>query len=155
MVEDDKHVADTEDRKNALEEYIYDMRGKIEDRYADFASEEEKSKFRTMLDEAEDWLYGEGEDATKAQYVAKYEDLQSLGGVIKGRYLQAENEKREAELRKKQEEEQRIAEQKAAAELAAKQAEKAANGGDDMQVDGESEQQEPKADNDSEMKDVD
>jgi len=49
----DKLIADTEDRKNALEEYIYDMRGKLEDIYADYASEDEKAKFRTMLDDAE------------------------------------------------------------------------------------------------------
>lgn len=49
----DKLVADTEDRKNALEEYIYDMRGKLDDMYADYASEDEKTKLRAMLDEAE------------------------------------------------------------------------------------------------------
>ena len=49
----DKLIADTEDRKNALEEYIYDMRGKLDEIYAEYASEEEKAKFRTMLDNAE------------------------------------------------------------------------------------------------------
>ena len=49
----DKLVADTEDRKNALEEYIYDTRGKLDDLYAEYASEEEKTKFRAMLDAAE------------------------------------------------------------------------------------------------------
>jgi heat shock 70kDa protein 4 len=49
----DKLIADTEDRKNALEEYIYDTRGKLDDIYASYASEEEKTKFRAMLDAAE------------------------------------------------------------------------------------------------------
>lgn len=49
----DKLIADTEDRKNALEEYIYDMRGKLDGLYAEYASEEEKTKFRAMLDAAE------------------------------------------------------------------------------------------------------
>ena len=49
----DKLVADTEDRKNALEEYIYDTRGKLDDIYAEYASEEEKAKLREMLDAAE------------------------------------------------------------------------------------------------------
>ncbi|KAK9349269.1 heat shock protein 70 family [Lipomyces starkeyi] len=159
MVEDDKHVADTEDRKNALEEYIYDMRGKIDDRYADFASDEEKSKFRTMLDAAEDWLYDEGEDATKSQYIAKYDELNAVGGVIKGRYLQAEQEKREAEQRKRDEEQRRIQEEKeaaAAAAFAAAQKEKAEKEGEGegMQVDGEEPSVEEPA-VDSEMKDVD
>jgi heat shock protein 4 len=49
----DKLIADTEDRKNALEEYIYDTRGKLDDMYANYASEDEKTKFREMLDAAE------------------------------------------------------------------------------------------------------
>lgn len=53
LVTQDKLVADTEDRKNALEEYIYEIRGKIDDLYASFASEEEKSKIRKIMDEAE------------------------------------------------------------------------------------------------------
>jgi heat shock 70kDa protein 4 len=53
MTTADKLVADTEDRKNALEEYIYDTRGKLDDIYAEYASEEEKTKFREMLDSAE------------------------------------------------------------------------------------------------------
>lgn len=53
MVTQDKLVADTEDRKNALEEYIYDIRGKIDDLYAPFASEEERAKIRRIMDDAE------------------------------------------------------------------------------------------------------
>jgi hypothetical protein len=49
----DKLIADTEDRKNALEEYIYDTRGKLDDLYAEYAPEDEKKKFRAMLDAAE------------------------------------------------------------------------------------------------------
>jgi len=49
----DKLIADTEDRKNALEEYIYDTRGKLDDIYAEYASEEEKVKLHAMLDAAE------------------------------------------------------------------------------------------------------
>ncbi|EGW35297.1 heat shock protein of HSP70 family, partial [Spathaspora passalidarum NRRL Y-27907] len=49
MVMEDKLVADTEDRKNALEEYIYDLRGKLDDQYSEFASPEEKEKLSGML----------------------------------------------------------------------------------------------------------
>ncbi len=44
MIMEDKLVADTEDRKNALEEYIYELRGKLDEQYKDFASDEEKEK---------------------------------------------------------------------------------------------------------------
>jgi heat shock protein 4 len=53
MFMEDKLVADTEDRKNALEEYIYESRTKIDDVYAPFSSDDEKSKIRKILDEAE------------------------------------------------------------------------------------------------------
>lgn len=49
MAVEDKLVADTEDKKNALEEYIYELRGKIDDVYSDFASEDEKTKLRNLL----------------------------------------------------------------------------------------------------------
>lgn len=105
---EDKLVADTEDRKNALEEYIYDLRGKLEDRYKDFASDEEKSKLTEMLLKTEDWLYDEGYDSTKAKYIARYEELASIGNLIKGRYLAKEEEKKQA-LREQQEAKQAAA----------------------------------------------
>ncbi|EDK36488.1 hypothetical protein PGUG_00586 [Meyerozyma guilliermondii ATCC 6260] len=108
MVVEDKLVADTEDKKNALEEYIYELRGKLDDQYKDFASDQEKEKLTGMLMKAEDWLYDEGDDSTKAKYVAKYEELASLGNLIRGRYLANEEEKKQA-LRQKQEQAQAAA----------------------------------------------
>ena len=49
MWADDKLVADTEEKKNELETYIYDLRNKLDDKYAEFASEEEKEKIREKL----------------------------------------------------------------------------------------------------------
>ncbi|AAS54702.1 AGR212Wp [Eremothecium gossypii ATCC 10895] len=98
----DKLVAETEDRKNTLEEYVYTLRGKLDEEYAAFASDEEKTKLKDMLAKAEEWLYDEGYDSTKAKYIAKYEELASLGNVIRGRYMAKEEEKRQA-LRAKQE----------------------------------------------------
>lgn len=96
MVAQDKLVAETEDRKNALEEYIYSLRSKLEEEYSPFASESEKTKLQGMLSKAEDWLYDEGDDSTKAKYIAKYEELAMLGNMIRGRYLQAQEEKKQA-----------------------------------------------------------
>ncbi|PPQ81030.1 hypothetical protein CVT24_013291 [Panaeolus cyanescens] len=88
----DKLVMDTEDRKNALEEYVYDMRGKLDERYNAFAKPEEKSALMAALQEAEDWLYSEeGEDATKSAYVAKIDALRALGDPISFRYKQVDD----------------------------------------------------------------
>ena len=53
MYMEDKLVSDTEDKKNELESYIYELRGKIDDQYADFASEEEKTKLKEKLEQSE------------------------------------------------------------------------------------------------------
>ncbi|KAK6457642.1 heat shock protein of HSP70 family [Scheffersomyces xylosifermentans] len=122
LVMEDKLVADTEERKNALEEYIYDLRGKLDDKYKDFASDSEKETLTALLTKTEDWLYDEGYDSTKAKYIAKYEELASKGNLIKGRYLQKEEEKKQA-IRQKQEAKQAafMAEKLAASRQAAKE----------------------------------
>ena len=53
MIMEDKLVADTEDKKNELESLIYELRGKIEDVYAEFANEDEKAKLREKLEQIE------------------------------------------------------------------------------------------------------
>ena len=53
MFMEDKLVADTEDKKNELESFIYELRGKIDDQYSDFASEQEKEKVKAKLESSE------------------------------------------------------------------------------------------------------
>jgi heat shock 70kDa protein 4 len=53
MIAEDKLVADTEDKKNELESFIYEMRGHIDDKYAEFASDEEKEKIRCKCTDTE------------------------------------------------------------------------------------------------------
>ncbi|KAJ7678243.1 heat shock protein 70 family [Mycena polygramma] len=87
----DKLVMDTEDRKNALEEYVYDMRAKLDERYLPFVQPEEKSKLLVALQEAEEWLYTEeGEDATKSAYVSRLDALKVLGDPVSFRYYESE-----------------------------------------------------------------
>jgi heat shock protein 4 len=53
MFMEDKLVADTEDKKNELESYIYELRGKIDNQYAEFANEDEKAKLKEKLEKVE------------------------------------------------------------------------------------------------------
>ena len=53
MFMEDKLVADTEDKKNELESYIYELRSKIDDQYSEFANDEEKSKLKEKLEQSE------------------------------------------------------------------------------------------------------
>lgn len=136
LVVADKLVADTEDRKNALEEYIYELRGKLDDQYAKFASDAEKEKLTALLLKTEDWLYDDGYDSTKAKYIAKYEELASIGNLIKGRY-QADQEEKKQAIRQKQEAAQMaaMAEKMAAAREASKGGETAETKSDEMDLD--------------------
>jgi heat shock protein 4 len=95
MAMEDKLVADTEDRKNALEEYIYDLRNKLDDAWSKFANDSEKTRIREMTDAAEEWLYGDGDDASKAAYIQKYEEIRGVAGIINQRAFDFEEERRQ------------------------------------------------------------
>lgn len=53
MFMEDKLVADTEDKKNELESYIYELRSKIDEQYAEFANDDEKAKLKEKLEQSE------------------------------------------------------------------------------------------------------
>lgn len=101
MYTGDKLVSETEDRKNALEEYVYDTRDKLEGAFVPFVTPEVKQKLLTALQQAEDWLYSEeGEDASKSQYVSRLEELTVIGNPIKFRQREFEDRPRaERQLR--------------------------------------------------------
>ncbi|KAK2011218.1 hsp70-like protein [Colletotrichum eremochloae] len=114
MVMEDKLVADTEEKKNELETFIYDLRNKLDDQYAEFASDEEKTKIKEKLEQTEDWLYDEGDDTTKAVYIAKIDEIRAMAGPIIQRHFD------------KVEEERRLVQERVDAEKAAKRAEEEA-----------------------------
>ncbi|KIV83892.1 hypothetical protein PV11_05880 [Exophiala sideris] len=121
MYMEDKLVTDTEDKKNELEAYIYELRGKIDDVYSEFANEQEKEKIRDKLEKTEDWLYEDGEDASKAQYVAKMDEIRFVAGPVIQRY----NDKIEGERQAAQQKQEEEAARKRAELEAKKKAEEA------------------------------
>ncbi|KAG6041664.1 Heat shock protein hsp88, partial [Claviceps citrina] len=138
MILEDKVVADTEEKKNELETYIYDLRAKLDEQYAEFTNEEEKASIKSQLEAAEDWLYDEGDDASKGVYVAKLDELRALAGPI----VQHHFEKVEAE--------RVAAQERAAAEQAAKKAAQ-----EEAREVPETEKATPPNGGDQEMKDAD
>ncbi|KAL8412295.1 hypothetical protein RB596_001502 [Gaeumannomyces avenae] len=96
MAAEDKLVADTEEKKNELETYIYDVRNKLDDQYAEFASDDEKDKLRAKLTTTEDWLYDEGDDATKAVYIQKMDEIRAMAGPIVQRHFDKVESERQA-----------------------------------------------------------
>ncbi|PSN71397.1 heat shock protein Hsp88 [Corynespora cassiicola Philippines] len=103
MIMEDKLVQDTEHQKNELESYIYELKDKIIGVYAEFANDDEKARLNAKLETIEDWLYEDGEDASKAQYVSKMEEIRSISGPIVQRYNDKVEEERSAVLKKQQE----------------------------------------------------
>ncbi|KAF2010365.1 heat shock protein Hsp88 [Aaosphaeria arxii CBS 175.79] len=103
MIMEDKLVADTENQKNELEAFIYELKDKITSTYSEFASDDEKSRLSTKLDTIEDWLYEDGDDASKNQYVSKMEEIRSIAGPIIQRYNDKIEEQRQSVLKKQQE----------------------------------------------------
>jgi heat shock protein 4 len=83
MYASDRLVIDTADKRNALEEYVYETRSKLEMAWTEFVIDSERVTFMKSLNEMEDWLYGEeGESATKSLFVEKLESLTNIGHPI-------------------------------------------------------------------------
>lgn len=95
----DELVFKIQNKRNEIEEYLYDFRSKLDDIYAPFVSEKEKEELSALLLRTEDWLY-DNEEASLGKFTAKYEELASKGNLVRGRYLQAQNDK-QAEAEKK------------------------------------------------------
>jgi len=87
----DKLVTDTLDRMNALEEYIYNMRERLDGTYAPFVQPAEKEALFKILQESENWLYSdEGQESTKSAYVTRLDAAKKLGDPIAARHKEFE-----------------------------------------------------------------
>merc|ERR1711881_620469 len=63
-----------------------------------------KEKIRSKCTDTEDWLYEDGEDATKAVYIAKIEEVRSVAALVIQRYQDKLEEERQARIKKEEEE---------------------------------------------------
>jgi len=75
----------TGEARNSLESYSYDAQSKLQydfSEWSEFATEEEKTKLLSLVDETLAWLYGEGAEGTKDQFQNKLNELQVIGDPI-------------------------------------------------------------------------
>jgi len=91
MNNSDRAEADRLTAKNSVEEYIYDIRGKLCEELEDFMVEEDRNSFTLELEDAENWLYEEGEYAEKATYSEKLATLKKKGEAVKKRRQEFED----------------------------------------------------------------
>lgn len=67
MIASDKQEKERADSRNALEEYVYELRGKMqsEDDLGPYILESDRDIIVRQLDDMETWLYEDGEDCNK------------------------------------------------------------------------------------------
>ncbi|CCX05166.1 heat shock protein 70 family [Pyronema domesticum] len=93
MANEDKLVSETENAKNQLEEYIYSCRSKLYGEWEEITTEAERENLSKTLSEAEDWLYDEGDDTTKARYQLREEELRFIFQPLQQKYNDKKNPK--------------------------------------------------------------
>jgi len=90
MNNQDRNEADRLTAKNSVEEYIYDIRGKLCEELEEFMIEEDRNKYSLELEDAENWLYEDGEFCDKPEYQKKLNELQVKGEAAKRRRYEFE-----------------------------------------------------------------
>lgn len=90
MIAADTLAIETAESKNALESYVYSTRSALQTSLAPFSTDSERAPLLQMLDDTENWLYGDGEDVTKSVYSGKLAELKKLGDPISLRGKEAE-----------------------------------------------------------------
>jgi heat shock protein len=93
MITNDCHEKERVDARNALEEFVYDMRDKLHEdsQLAAYVAETERQKICDELNGIENWLYEEGEDCERQTYRDKLQSLQDRTNPIKTRCYEHEN----------------------------------------------------------------
>merc|ERR1712001_223734 len=89
----DLQESDRLNAKNSVEEYIYDIRGKIHDELEEYLAEDNRAAFSNQLEDAENWLYEDGEDCERNVYVEKLKELKLVGEASKKRKTEFEGRK--------------------------------------------------------------
>ena len=81
----DRVVIETNDARNKLEEYVYNMRDALSSKLADFEDEDKRAALNKELDATEEWIYGDGESANKGVFLKRLEELHAAGEPISAR----------------------------------------------------------------------
>ncbi|KRF97623.1 uncharacterized protein Dwil_GK17034, isoform B [Drosophila willistoni] len=86
MIGNDQKETERIDAKNALEEFVYDMRNKLQGGPLErFVVENVRSNIVAQLNDLENWLYEDGEDCEREIYTSRLQSLQQQTDPIKAR----------------------------------------------------------------------
>lgn len=88
MISNDRQEKERVDAKNALEEYVYEMRGKLQEDGVLFEYIEEtiREQMCRQLDEVENWLYEDGENCEREVYRNRLNEMSQKTDAIQVRH---------------------------------------------------------------------
>ena len=76
MIAHDKQEKERSDARNAVEEYIYDMRGKVDGgEYEKYSDDKTRQRLLHDLRSTEDWLYDQGTNQDTTMYLERLKTL--------------------------------------------------------------------------------
>lgn len=93
MIVNDRHEQERVDARNALEEFVYEMRDKLQEdsQLAVYVTNIDRQAICDDLNNLENWLYEDGEDCDRQQYRDKLSSLQERTNPIKNRFNEYDN----------------------------------------------------------------
>jgi len=80
MIADDLMENERIDARNALEEFVYELRSQLGsgESLANYVKEEESSTLSVVLENMETWLYEDGENCERLDYINRLAELKVI-----------------------------------------------------------------------------
>lgn len=94
MISNDRQEKERIDARNALEEFVYDMRNKLQEggNLYDYIDDSSRDQICSQLGDIENWLYEDGETCEREVYKSKLAELQQKTDPIKLRHDEYEGQ---------------------------------------------------------------
>lgn len=94
MISNDRQEKERIDARNALEEFVYEMRGKLQEggNLFEYIDDQNRQQICNQLDDIENWLYEDGETCEREVYKNRLADLHQKTDPIKMRHDEYEGQ---------------------------------------------------------------
>ena len=85
----DTDILEMKELRNNLEAYSYEMRNNLDSygTWEKYLDEPTKKQFLQEINEVVEWIYGDGEQAPKEEYIKKIEKFKQIGEPVKQRHF--------------------------------------------------------------------
>jgi heat shock protein 110kDa len=94
MISSDRQEKERIDARNALEEFVYEMRGKLQEggNLHAYVEDQDRDQICSQLDDLENWLYEDGETCEREVYKNRLGELHQKTDPIKSRQNEYEGQ---------------------------------------------------------------